>query len=232
MHESLASTSMRDALRVFGEKGFDQATAEDLAEASGISRATFFRRYRSKTDVLFADHDALIARVEQILEYSTADPFDAICEAAEFVLTQLLSDPEIARARYDLVHEVAALREREILTIRRYELLFAKHLRRSVPDIDSDSAVACAAAVVAVHNTAHREWLSGDESVTPQSLGTRVRRVAARFRGTNPVSRAARVVALRIDDATSPRDLLAQLEPLFREDSPLAHADVVPGEVV
>ena len=63
MHESLASTSMRDALRVFGEKGFDQATAEDLAEASGISRATFFRRYRSKTDVLFADHDALIARV-------------------------------------------------------------------------------------------------------------------------------------------------------------------------
>lgn len=232
MHESLASTSMRDALRVFGEKGFDHATAEDLAEASGISRATFFRRYRSKTDILFADHDALIARVEQILEYSTADPFDAICEAAEFVLTQLLSDPEIARARYDLVHEVAALREREILTIRRYELLFAKHLRRRVPGIDSDNAVACAAAVVAVHNTAHREWLSGDESVTPRSLGARVRRVAARFRGTNPVSGAARVIALRIDDATSPRDLLAQLEPLFREDSPLAHADVVPGEVV
>ena len=164
MHESLASTSMRDALRVFGEKGFDQATAEDLAEASGISRATFFRRYRSKTDVLFADHDALIARVEQILEYSTADPFDAICEAAEFVLTQLLSDPEIARARYDLVHEVAALREREILTIRRYELLFAKHLRRSVPDIDSDNAVACAAAVVAGDNTPPPEWRSGGEA--------------------------------------------------------------------
>lgn len=216
MQNALGDPTIREALRVFGEKGFDAATAEDLAEASGISRATFFRRYRSKVDVLFADHDSLLERVEELLARSHGDPHAAVCDAAVYVLGQLLSDPDIARARYELVHTVPILREREILNIRRYEVLFVQHLRSVDPDSDPDVAVGFAAAVVAVHNAAHREWLSGDTSVSPESLGVRVRRIAARFRSTDPNRAAAgQVIAVRFDDGTPRGDVLARVEEML-----------------
>lgn len=216
MEYALGDPTVREALRVFGEKGFEAATAEDLAEASGISRATFFRRYRSKVDVLFADHDALLERVGDLLARSQGDPHAAVCEAAVYVLGQLLSDPDTARARYELVHTVPILREREILNIRRYEVLFGQHLRRADPDGDPDLAVGFAAAVVAVHNAAHREWLTGDSRVTPASLGARLRRTAKRFR---PESRSSlgHLIAVRFDDGAPRDEVLARLGELLDE---------------
>lgn len=218
MHSTLGDLTIREALQVFREKGFDATTAEDLAEASGISRATFFRRYRSKVDVLFADHDALLERVKDLLARSSGDPHAVVCDAAEYVLGQLLSDPDIARARYELVHTVPTLREREILNIRRYELLFVQYLRRISPRGDPDLAAGFAAAVVAVHNAAHKEWLSGDSGVSPESLGVRVRRIAARFRETDPNRPASgHVIAVRFDDGAPRGQVLARLRELLDE---------------
>jgi len=218
MHKALQDPTIREALRVFGEKGFDAATAEDLAEASGISRATFFRRYRSKVDVLFADHDALLERIADLLAGSRGDPYAAVCRAAVYVLTQLLSDPDVARARYELVHKVPILREREILNIRRYEVLFVQHLRRAEPDGDPDVAVGFAAAVVAVHNAAHREWLSGDSGVTPASLGARLRRIRACFDSASPERPSGgHVIAVRFDDTAARSEVLTRIGELLDE---------------
>lgn len=206
---------MRDALRVFGEMGFDAATAEDVAEASGISRATFFRRYRSKEDVVFADHEALISSVEAMLERAQGDPLDAICEAAAFVLSQLQSDPKTARARFELVRTVPVLREREILTIRRYEVLFVRHLRRMQPDGDRDLAVGFAATVVAVHNAAQWEWLNGDPSVSPESFRVRIHRVAARFRAAGQPVASGTLVAARFDLSTPRDEILRRIDELL-----------------
>ena len=206
---------MQDALRVFGEKGFDAATVEDVAEASGISRATFFRRYKSKEDIVFADHDALIVRVGELLDQSQGDPFDAICDASVFVLGRLQSDPETARSRFELVRTVPSLREREILTIRRYEVLFVRHLRSALPDGDDDVSVGFAAAIVAVHNAAQREWLNGDRSVTPESFGARVRRIAARFRASESRTNTDTVVAARFDSSMPRSEALRRLGELF-----------------
>lgn len=202
---------MQDALRVFGEKGFDAATAEDVAEASGISRATFFRRYGSKEDVVFADHESLIARVEQLLDQSSGDPYTAICEATVFVLDQLMADTATARARFELVRTVPVLREREILTIRRYEVLFVRHLRSRLPEGDGDQAVGFAAAVVAVHNAAQREWLTGDRDVTLESFAARVRRIATRFQEPEPPVSAERVIAARFDLSAPRAEILRRI---------------------
>ncbi|CAN5222613.1 hypothetical protein BH09ACT3_BH09ACT3_08060 [soil metagenome] len=218
MHSTLGDSTIRETLRVFREKGFDATTVEDLAEASGISRATFFRRYGSKVDVLFADHDTLLGGVEDLLARSSGDPHAVICDAAEYALGQLLADPDVARARYALVRTVPSLRNREILSIRRYELLFVQYLRRTVPEGDPDLAAGFAAAVVAVHNAAHREWLSGDSDVSPESLGVRVRRIAARFREPDS-NRAAggHVIAVRFDDGAPRGHVLARLAELLGE---------------
>lgn len=44
------------ALDLFSVKGYDSTTVDDIAVAAGISRRTFFRQFRAKEDVVFADH--------------------------------------------------------------------------------------------------------------------------------------------------------------------------------
>jgi AcrR family transcriptional regulator len=40
------------AIELFGKKGFDQTTVEEVAQAAGVSRRSFFRYYATKDDLL------------------------------------------------------------------------------------------------------------------------------------------------------------------------------------
>src|SRR4029077_15628946 len=55
------------AFDLFNERGYEQTTIDDIAERAGLGRATFFRHYRSKEDVIFPDHDRLLDRVRDRL---------------------------------------------------------------------------------------------------------------------------------------------------------------------
>ena len=149
------------ALELFERQGFEATSVEQIAKAAGVSRSTFFRQFGGKEDVVFADHEVLIAELRDWLAKGHSDPWRAVCEASERVFRHFASDPDIARRRYRVVRQVSALREREIVTVFRYERLFDEYLREAVPGLDPLDAVGFAALVTAVHNHVLRQLLRG-----------------------------------------------------------------------
>ena len=172
------------ALELFERQGFEATSVEQIAQAAGVSRSTFFRQFGGKEDVVFADHEVLLSELRQWLAQGHADPWLAVCEASERVFRHFADDPDVARRRYRVVRDVPALREREIVTVFRYERLFDEYLRTSVPGIDPLDAVGFSALVTAVHNHVLRRLLRGDR-VRPAVLRSAFDDVLRRY-GVHP----------------------------------------------
>ncbi len=61
------------AVDLFTRQGYEGTTVEEIADAAKVSRATFFRRFRSKEDVVFADHELLLEEVVVMLAATRPD---------------------------------------------------------------------------------------------------------------------------------------------------------------
>lgn len=149
------------ALRLFADKGYEATTVDEIAEAAGISRRTFFRQFRAKEDVVFADHEAQLAQAQAFLDAAQGDPWDAVCEAVVGVFERFTQTRDLAARRYQVVRQVPALRDREIVTVFRYERLFTDYLRTKVPEAADLALIQFAAAVTATHNYLLRRMVRG-----------------------------------------------------------------------
>lgn len=95
-HDRLAQA----AFDLFDERGYEQSTVDDITERAGLGRATFFRHYRSKEDVIFPDHDRMLEQIQDRLRtsiHSTA--LAAVSEAVRLVLLRYLDEGDLARRR-------------------------------------------------------------------------------------------------------------------------------------
>lgn len=159
-------------IRLLDEQGWDATTVDTLAHQVGVSRATFFRTFGSKEDVVFHDHGVLLEELEAFLdgvEPGAEATDEALVEAVLRVFRHHAGDPAQAHARYRLLRQSKALRNRELLSSHGYERLFARWLRGRLDGTAGGEATAfgLAGAVVAVHNAALRDWLrTGAETGT------------------------------------------------------------------
>jgi len=83
------------AIDLFIEKGFDETTVEQIAEAAGVSRRSFFRYFASKDDLLA--QNVLVfgeMQAESILKSAAhLAPIDVIRETASGVLKLVVEQP-------------------------------------------------------------------------------------------------------------------------------------------
>ncbi|MEN2740449.1 TetR family transcriptional regulator [Microbacterium sp. X-17] len=173
------------ALDLFATRGFDATSVEQIAQAAGISRSTFFRTFGGKDDVVFADHEVLLEQLRAYLAQPHENPWEAVCEASIQVFRHFAAEADLGRRRYAVVRQVPALRDREIVTVFRYERLFDEYLRRALPGLDPLDAVSFAAAVTAVHNGVLRQLLRGQKRVSVATLRAALDMAMQRF-GVHP----------------------------------------------
>lgn len=158
------------ALDLFTDNGYDPTSVDDIALAAGISRSTFFRQFRAKEDVIFADHEALLDELGSYLAASHPDPWEAVCQAAALVFGKFSERHVIAQKRYYVVQAVPALRDRETIMVSRYERLFSDYLRRALPGLAVLDAIRFAAAVTSTHNYVLREMMLDSPRGSLQNL--------------------------------------------------------------
>lgn len=170
------------AIELLIRKGYNATSVDDLADAIGISRSTFFRKFGSKEDMVFAGHERILTRVDDGLATAAADPLKAVVGEAQMVFDLHIRDRETSLLRNRLLHQVPGLRDRELVTTHRYERSFRHYLQSALPDTEGRDygAVAFAAAVVAVHNRVLREWLrdvgDGSDHQLDKAAAARLRR--------------------------------------------------------
>jgi TetR/AcrR family transcriptional regulator, regulator of mycofactocin system len=71
------------ALELFTRNGFEQVTTDEIADAVGISRRTFFRCFGTKADAVWGEFGAHVDRLEQLLAVTRAEQpvLASICAA-------------------------------------------------------------------------------------------------------------------------------------------------------
>jgi AcrR family transcriptional regulator len=199
------------ALDMCTRQGYGATTVAEIADAAGMSRSTFFRRFGSKDDVLFHDQELLLLRVEEHLAATTARPLEAVCTAIRMVFDHHVARREVSVPRSALVRSVPALRDREIVTSHRYQNAVTAYLRRTLPESPQRDfgALAFAAAAIAVHNSVLARWLLDPDRDGAAELTAELRALVAWYAPALEGTRSpARVVAVSVDPGAGDAEIL------------------------
>ncbi|MFE7120578.1 TetR family transcriptional regulator [Streptomyces sp. NPDC057654] len=157
------------ALDLFGERGFEQTTAAQIAERAGLTERTFFRHYADKREVLFGQAHLLEqAFVDAFTEIpDTVAPVDAMASALETVATRYF-DPhhDRARKRHAVIAASTELRERELVKLASLSTALVAALRRR--GIEDPAASLTAEVGIAVFKVGFAQWIgdAGERSLT------------------------------------------------------------------
>jgi AcrR family transcriptional regulator len=103
------------ALRLFAERGYEQTTVEEIAEAADVAVRTFFRYFSSKQDVLFGDvvKDRVTRlRTELAVRPRRESPIKSITTVMDLLDVAGEDEEEQILARFDLLRHQPSLRTR------------------------------------------------------------------------------------------------------------------------
>lgn len=152
----------RAAWELFAAKGYRQTTVRDIAAAARVGDRTFFRYFKSKSDVVFARTDRSYQRVleEMATQPAAQDNTKALLGAIEAVTTWLESQMEDLRSYRGLVTAEPGLQQARALRMEGWGDDLAKVLAQRA-DREEPTLNDCAVAhtIIGVLSMSISEWM-------------------------------------------------------------------------
>jgi mycofactocin system transcriptional regulator len=179
-HADLARVGMR----LFIERGFDETTVDDIAEAAGIGRRTFFRYFASKNDIPWGDFDVMLERMRRFLAEVPADV--SLVEALRLAIVEFNrlepGKTALLRQRMTLVLTVPSLIAHSTLRYAAWREVIAEYVarRRDVAP-DSLEPQAIAWAFLGVSLAAYKQWLRDEDADLSALLNEAIRLLGGAF---------------------------------------------------
>jgi AcrR family transcriptional regulator len=166
------------ALELYSERGFEQATAAEIAARAGLAERTFFRYFADKREVLFRGagelQELLVDKVATAPD--SLAPIDAVAVALE-ALGVVFQQREYSRLRQKIIAAHAELQERELIKLATLSAALADVLRRR--GVAEPAASLTAEAGIAVFKVTFQRWI---DDTHDRDFGQLVRETLAELR--------------------------------------------------
>jgi AcrR family transcriptional regulator len=137
-------------LRLFAERGYDETTLAEIAEAAGVSTRTVFAYFGSKEDLLFASVQTMC---DTVVEAVTERPegVDALTALRDFIVSSAHEKDELDQKLSELIAADPTLASHKRARISQMQDMIAAELAKDlgVPDDDLRPHVAAASLVSA-----------------------------------------------------------------------------------
>jgi AcrR family transcriptional regulator len=166
------------AIELFTVKGFDGTTVEEIAQAAGVSRRSFFRYFASKDDLLAQDVVQFGSVISATITACppTLTPFEIVRETVLSVLRHTVAQPR-TRQIIEISQRSASARQAHHSRVMDVEdavaAAFAGRLRSASKDDLKPRLLA--SLTLSIMNTAILSWFRGEY----QDLSTAARQVFA-----------------------------------------------------
>jgi AcrR family transcriptional regulator len=121
------------AMALYGERGFDNTTVEEIAARAGLTERTFFRYFADKREVLFGGaHELQEFLVAHVLEApESQSPLEVIGTAYMSAGDDIFeARRDFSRARQAIIAANTELQERELIKLATLNAALAEALRR------------------------------------------------------------------------------------------------------
>lgn len=165
--ETVRAQIAETAWNVFAERGFEDVTVNEVAEATGISRASFFRYFSSKEEAVFVALEAMGAEIATALEERPPreGTWEALRRAFDAATPNYASNPARSLARLNLTRETPSLRAHQLERQARWRGLIgpALAIRTGLDPADVRIEAVVGAAIAALDAATERWALSGGE---------------------------------------------------------------------
>src|ERR1700751_2159187 len=120
----------RVALELFAERGYDETTLADIAEAADVSPRTIFAYYENKEDILFCEEGVFIDRLRMMLDERR--PGTTTVDAIRELFASIEPPDDQARLRKKIVSGTPALQMRMGAQHGRLEPLLVESIARDL----------------------------------------------------------------------------------------------------
>lgn len=165
-------------IELFRTRGFDETSVDQIAEAAGIARRTFFRYFPSKNAVPWGDFDA---HLEHMRTHLAALPPDLpLTEALTSALLDFNTFPEseapLHRSRMELIMRVPALQSYSAVMYQGWREVIAEYVARRTGTAPGDH-FPCTVGylLLGVAMSAYEQWLADESLELPGLLASGMR---------------------------------------------------------